>query len=196
MHKMIDCRIRGIAPMMQHNGQLADPLNEYAKAMRVISGKRKKTDADHMALADLEWEGSLYLDDKSRVIVPGENIEAMMIDAGKKLRLGEACKAGILCDGEWLLEHDGPKDLAKLKADPRFRDRRAVRVQQNKVMRTRPIFVSWALDFRIHYLPDLLNESQVIDMLSIAGRIVGLGEYLPKYGRFLIDDAGAGRKVA
>jgi hypothetical protein len=31
--------IEGTAPIIMHNGQTADPLNQYAKAIKQISGK-------------------------------------------------------------------------------------------------------------------------------------------------------------
>ena len=40
-------RITGnIVPMISHNSQLANPLNRYSKAMKALTGKRKKTDQD------------------------------------------------------------------------------------------------------------------------------------------------------
>jgi hypothetical protein len=184
MYKELKFTIHGIVPMLLHNGQLADPLNEHAKALKEVSGKRKKTDADHAEMARIEWHGSLYLDDKQRPVVPGENIEAMLVKAGKKQRLGEQFKAGILSNGLWVIKHDGPQTIKALWEDKRFRDRRGARVAGSKVMRTRPIFRSWSINFSVQYLPELLNESQVIEAVRTAGRIIGLCDYTPKYGRF------------
>ena len=40
-----------VAPLLCHNGQLADPLNDLVRQMKKISGKREKTDADLEELA-------------------------------------------------------------------------------------------------------------------------------------------------
>jgi hypothetical protein len=64
------CRITGAAPLILHNVQLADPLNAYAKEMKKISGKRRKTDADLEELARFEWHGSLYVS-QGQVVIPG-----------------------------------------------------------------------------------------------------------------------------
>jgi hypothetical protein len=186
LHKEIEFTVKGAAPLILHSGDLCDPLNPYAKRMKEITSKRTKTEADFQTLYDLEWEGSLYRDEDDRPIIPGENIEAMLTQAGKKRRLGDAFKAGLLCDGEWTLDHDGPKTFDKLKADRRFRDVRKVKIKQNSVMRCRPIFSPWSLKFTIKYLPDLLNESQVVEAVKVAGQIIGLGDYRPKYGRFVV----------
>lgn len=189
MHKQIDFTVRGIAPLMMHNGQLADPLNPYAKRLKEVSSKRAKTDDDHQQMSDIEWEGGLYFDESMKVCVPGEVIEGTFANAASKVRLKKQCRAGIISDGNWPLIYDGPKNLDKLRSDPRFRDRRRVVIQTSSVMRTRPIFVDWALKFSIHYLPDTLNPKQVKDIAEIAGRSIGFCDYIPKYGRFMVEKA-------
>lgn len=186
LYRTLELSIRGTFPIMFHNGQLADPLNPYSKRMKEITSKRKKTDADHQMLYDIEWEGSLYLNDKQEVIVPGTNIEAAFVEGSKKQRLGPQFKAGFLCDENFPLKYDGPKSLDKLRASDKFRDKRGVKVNGSRVIRCRPIFVTWSLDFAVQYLPDVLNESQVRSTLETVGRLVGLGDHKPKYGRFAV----------
>ncbi len=184
LYTSIQFHIRGIAPLLLHNGQLADPMNPHSKAMKVVSGKRKKTDEDYAAMKRLEWIGSLYVNEKMQPVIPGVNIEAMMIEAGKDQKMGEPFKAGVLCDGEWPIIYDGPKTIEALWESGNFIDVRGVRVQTSRVMRTRPIFRSWELKFKIDYLPDVLNESQVREAVVTAGRKKGLCDYTPKFGRF------------
>lgn len=184
MYKAIEVELKGIAPLILHNGRLANPLDEFSKALKQISGKRNKTDQDHEEMARIEFMGGLYLDNSGRVVVPGECIESMLVDAAKKLKLGQQAKAGIICDGLWPLIYSGPKSADALWENPHFRDMRKAKIQRASVMRCRPIFREWSLKTTIHYLPDMLNESQVIDILKIAGRIVGLCDYRPKFGRF------------
>jgi hypothetical protein len=134
----------------------------------------------------LEFHGSLYLDDDSRLVMPGENIERMLVDAAKKQRLGREFTSAIICDGLWPIEYEGPKSADDLWKDKRFVDRRAVKVQTSRVIRTRPKFNVWSLSFVVDFLPSVLNRDQVRDALVVAGRIVGLGDYRPKFGRFEI----------
>jgi hypothetical protein len=110
----------------------------------------------------------------------------MLIEGAKKRKLGEQFKSGILCEGDWPLTYDGPKEVAKLKADRQFRDIRGVRVNNSRVMRCRPIFVRWALKFAVNFLPDVVNEEQIAEAIRTAGRIVGLCDHTPKYGRFVV----------
>ena len=46
--------------LLCHNGELADPLNNFAKEMKKVSAVRKKTDEHHLKMQELEWFGGLY----------------------------------------------------------------------------------------------------------------------------------------
>lgn len=175
--------IRGVAPLLMHNGRLADPLSEMAKAMKKVSGKRDKTDADHAELARLEWYGSLYLHDGAPCI-PGELVEAMLLEAAKKRKKGQQAKAGILCEKNFHLVYDGPKDIDELWESGKYRLSAGVKIQRNRIIRTRPRFLEWAAKIEVTYLDSLLNERDVRDFLDIGGMIIGLGDWRPRFGRF------------
>lgn len=186
-YRPIGFRIKGTAPLLMHNGLLADPLNPHAKAIKAITAKgKKKTDEDMEQMALLEWEGGLYVGEGDRVVIPGDNIEGMLISGAMKFRKGPECRAGLLCDGNWPLEYGGPRDIEKLKADGRFRDTRKAGIKGNSVMRTRPIFPSWSLAFTVMYLPSVLNADQIVQFLQVAGKLIGLCDYTPKFGRFRV----------
>jgi hypothetical protein len=186
MFEQLNVSIVGIAPLLMHNGRLCDPMNPFTKALKSLTGKRKKTDEDQIAIAMAEWRGGLYTDAENRVVIPGENLESMFVDGAKKSKRGTQAKSGIFCDGSWPLIYDGPKDVDKLAADPKFRDTRGVGVQQSRVMRTRPIFRNWKLDFVMSYDPAQFNQSDISEILTTAGANVGLCDYTPKFGRFML----------
>lgn len=182
-HKSLSLQITGVCPLLLHNGQLANPMNKFAQDMKKVSGKRDKTEADFMELSRLEWYGSLYLHE-GKLCIPGEMIEAVLIEASKKRKRGMQAKAGIICDSNYLLEYDGPKDPHELWENPAYRLVTGVKVQKNRVMRTRPIFPEWGAKIEIKFLPSLLNENEVSDFLKLGGEIIGLGDWRPKFGRF------------
>lgn len=192
MHKKLDFHIRGVAPLIQHNVQLANPRNHYVQEMKKLTAKRtKKTEEDIIELSHLEFLGGLYLGADLGVIVPGEHIEALIGGAARKVKKGKDVKAGILSDaganGGWKLIYKGPTDAEELWNDQRFVDVRAVKVGQATIMRTRPIFHEWELKFSVHYLPDVISgPDEIRDWIETAGRVVGLMEFRPRYGRFEI----------
>lgn len=184
-YRQLTFKIRGVSPLVMHNGQLADPLNKHTKEMRKISSKRKKTEADFEQLAKLEWFGSLYLFNGVPCI-PGEVLEAGFIEASRKSRRGQQAKAGIISDGFWNLEYGAPKVPDQLWQNENYRLTVGVRIQKNRIMRTRPIFKEWAATVRLDYLPDQLDEGEIIETMGILGRVVGLGDWRPRFGRFEI----------
>ncbi len=190
-YKTIEFHVRGVAPLLMHNGQLANPRNKFAKAMKEITSKRKKTEEDHNALADLEFLGGLYVDDDGHPTLPGELVEAAIVNGAKKTKNGKNAKAAIIVDGNASLVYTGPKTAEELKNDDRFRHIASVSVGQSKVMRTRPIFKTWEVTFTVSYLPDTFNENEVVSFVEAAGRIAGFGDGRPRFGRFEIVKTGA-----
>jgi len=180
----LNCHIRGVVPCIQHNGQMCDPLNRWAKAIKAITGKRKKTDDDHAEIARLEWFASLYLDKDGEPCWPGENIEGLLIASAKKQKSGPTAKAAVIVDGNHKLIYTGPKDPEKLWNEESFRSIVRAKVQQSAIMRCRPIFHNWELKFTVSYLPDLLDLNALKQWIEIGGREIGLSEWRPKYGRY------------
>lgn len=179
-------RLSSVSPLVVHNGQLADPLNPIAKAMRKVSQKRAKTEADFEELARLEFLGGLYLHD-GEPCIPGTLIEATLTEAAKKNRRGQQAKAGLLSDGMFPLQYEGPRNPDELWADQKFRLVAGVKVQRNRIMRTRPIFRDWSCEVSVDFLPDQLNPGEVEEMFRTAGAIVGIGDWRPKFGRFTVE---------
>lgn len=187
MSKTVKFRLTGTTPLIVHNGQLADPLNHFAKAMKEVTSKRKKVDADHERLAELEFKGSLYVDQNKRPVLPSEGIEAIVVAGAKKLKEGPAAKAGVICRKNPLIQYDGPATADELWLDETFRICRMVKVGTARVMRTRPIFNNWIVDVELDINTDLVNESQVLNWLKAAGTQCGAFEWRPKYGLFTVE---------
>ena len=187
MLKEKEYHLKSVCPMLQHNGQTADPINPFAKSIKAISGKRSKTDADHDELARLSFLGGLYMDEDGPVIPP-QNIRGMLIRAARKRKEGKLAEAGIFILDNSYLEYDGPRNADALWEDESFRHRSIVVVSRSRVPRTRPIFNEWEAKVKVNYDDDVLNESQLDEWFAIAGSIIGQGDYRPQYGRFMIVD--------
>lgn len=179
-------RLSGAAPLLMHNARLSDPLNPLAKMLRRVTSKRAKTEADHEEMARIEFLGSLYVD-KGEPCIPGEVLEACLTEAAKKMRRGNQAKAGIICLGNFPLEYDGPRKPDDLWANEQFRLTVGVKIQRNRVMRTRPIFRDWACEVSVDFRPGDLNQADVEEMVRVAGDVVGIGDWRPKFGRFTAD---------
>jgi hypothetical protein len=187
-YKSVSVSIEGVAPLIVSNGQMADPLNEWAQALKEISGKRKKSDDDLEEMGRLEFMGRLYVDGKRQPCIPSVNLEALIVAGAKKTKEGMIAKSGVLVDGQyWPLIYSGPKDPDKLWLAKNFVSR--VRVSMTSgasVMRTRPQFPEWSLSFDVLYTPDLVNSRQLRGWIETAGRQVGMCDWTPRHGRYLV----------
>lgn len=183
MEKVLNVKIKGVCPLILHNGQMADPLNRFAKASKAISKKKTKTDEDYEALSKNEFLSSFYMDGE-RLVVPGINIESLLVAGAKKQRAGGDAKSGIRVEQDPAIEYLGPKTPEALFADDNFRLTVGVRIKQARVMRCRPIFKNWSLTFGIIFEDEILNPEEVALYLTEAGSKVGLGDWRPRYGRF------------
>lgn len=184
-------KISGVAPLILHNARLCDPLDEFARALKKVSSKRSKTDADHEQMAEIEYRGGLYVTDDDRPAVPGGNIERMLRDAAAKQKLGKQVISGLIVpgddDGMVPLIYDGPSKASKLNAKSQWSKRSTVKVGQARVMRTRPCFRTWGLEFDVIFAIDVLEADQIEEFVSVAGQIIGLGDWRPKHGRFAVE---------
>jgi hypothetical protein len=188
MYQTLKVRISGVSPLLMHNAQLADPLNKFSRAMKEITAKgKRKTDADLEELARLEFIGGLYLDEHGAPSVPGECIEGVLRDGARKSRKGKDAQCGLISDGNWPLIYDGPKSAEALWKDEAFRDYRGVKVSQSRIMRMRPKFPDWALEFDVMFQDEVINRSDVEKWLADAGQYIGLLDFRPKFGRFEVD---------
>lgn len=189
-YRSLTYKIIGASPLLMHNGLLADPLNEHSKAIAQVAGKRRKTEADHLRLAELEFLGSLYLAGGAPCI-PAEMMEAALVRAAAQERRGPKARAGLVVRDDLRLEYEGPTDPHALWLDTAFRFRVAVRIGASRVMRTRPQFKAWAAALTIDYLPGLLNPQDVGNFVTTAGEQIGVGDWRPRFGRFWVEEPAA-----
>lgn len=180
-------RLTGVSPLVQHNGDLANPLNPIVKEMKKISGKRGKTEADLEELARLEFKGGLYYSDNPGVILPDHVLEATINGGARKFKEGMSAKAGLVIMKHAKLEFDGD-DLnpQELWEDGRFTLQKMVTVSRARILRTRPIFEDWSAEIEVTYEDTVCDKSQVYKWLKKAGEIVGICEWRPRYGRFSV----------
>ncbi len=185
----------GIAPLMTHNGRMANPLDEYVKAIGKLTAKgKKKTEEDHAEIARLEFLGGLYIGENGEPCIPGEVIEGFFGAASKSLRMSKEGKAGISSHGNWPLIYDGPHDPNKMWESGKFTDIRAVKIKGSKVMRCRAIFHKWELKFEVMHDADIIDREAIVHILGCGCATHGFCDYTPKFGRFGVESVKDIRK--
>jgi hypothetical protein len=206
--KTLKLRFKGVAPLVLHSARTVDPFDPIGRQMKSITSKpaKQKTDADQRLLANLEWlagattepaEYRITIDGEDaipeagvRVVIPADYVEGVLRDGARKFSKGKAALAGLFVENSApLLDANGKQfpTLDVLAKDPRFRLRKTVKVQSGRLMRTRPMFLNWQFFAEVCYLPEVINESSVIDAAEKAGMYVGIGDHKPRFGRFLVE---------
>lgn len=189
-------RLIGTADLIQHNVQLANPLSEASRRLSAISHRRNKTDSDLAELARAEWEGGMYYDSKIGPYIPCDMIFASLIIGAKKTKRGKDISVGVILtslNGDAAavpLKYDGPRTLDGMwgNGNSSFVYTKVVRVQANRIIRTRPIFpAGWTADVQIRFMPQIFNVDDLLATFSDAGLYGGLGERRPMYGRYEVE---------
>jgi len=172
---IIEVEIEGTSPILFHRWS-CDSIEEKSKAAK--GSKAKKTD---------DTESYLYRTDAGEVAIPSEYFRQAIIHAAKfkqdprspRKSAMDLFKAGIATLGE----------LCTLGAkEPDYYDRRRVVVQRNGITRVRPAMAAgWKCktSFQI-LLPEYISPSLVNDVLQMSGKVVGIADFRPSFGRFLV----------
>ena len=184
----VTIEIDGTQPLLMHADTLADPLDPLTKEFKRLSGKRSKTDEDHEAMAEKEFLASLYLDDGGEICIPAANIKKCLIEGGRITKSGAKIERGLTLLGiDFVLKHTGPALPADLYQDPKFVDRRSVKVGTARTMRVRPRFNDWSLRVECDIDPAVCSIDDLKDIATNAGSLVGLGDHrkIGGYGRFV-----------
>lgn len=168
-------KIRGCADLLFHRWD-CDGVEHKSKAAK--GSKQKKTD---------DVESYVWRDKKGGLGLPGEYVRQSVIHAAKfrqdprspRKSAMDLFKAGVVC-----LTNLAP--LGKEKWD--FEDRRRVTIQRNAITRVRPgIREGWEAEviFQI-LLPEYIRPQDLHDTLTMAGKLCGVGDFRPTFGRFQV----------
>ena len=179
-------KLTGTSPLLMHATTSIDPTHKLSRAMKAITSKHasKKTEDDLIELKRLEFEAGLYFDDEIGPYLPGELLQACIRDGGKANRLGsEVTRSVLVVDDRVCLIYAGPRTKKGLW-EKGFSDTRSVKIGQNRVLRTRPIFSEWAVEFQVQLDVEHLDPGLFDECVANAGQRVGLGDYRPRFGRF------------
>lgn len=189
--QVLQFRITSECPILLHSGRTADPRDEFSKKIKVISTKKKKTDADLEEMSRLEWLASIYMSG-GKIVIPGNVWESALVSGAKKLRLGKQVCSAISVGENSTLEFDGDNlPLPELWDRDQNRLTARVRVKGSCVMRTRFKAENWACDLKINYDDEQMDARQIEEILTVCGSQTGLCDWRPKYGRFSVKRIGS-----
>lgn len=169
-------KIAGTADLLFHryNCESVAEKNSAAKG-----SKSKKTD---------NIESYVYRNQEGLLCLPGESFRQSIITAAKfeqdprspRKSAMDLFKAAVI----------SLTDLASLGAKEwDYEDRRRVMVQRSAITRVRPAMRNgWTVDLAFMVqLPEYVPPQFLRSVLDNAGRLVGVGDFRPSYGRYRVD---------
>lgn len=166
-------RIEGSADFLFHrwNAEAVD-----AKAAAAKGSKAKKTD---------DIESYVYRNEAGELCIPGEYLRMSVIAAAKYRQDPRSPRKSAM-------------DLFKASVVPLtnlaslgtaawdYEDKRRVVVQRNGVNRVRPAMrAGWQVEFELLInSPEYIPPTVLRETIEVAGRLVGMGDFRPTFGRF------------
>ena len=171
--KIFEVSIKGIRPLLMHRFA-EESANEKVQ---------KRTGAHDDSQ---EAELSLYKYSDGTIYQPAEHIEGALKQAAKDFRItGKRSRSySVLIQAQVEVE---PRKISH-KNQNWVTDVRSVVMPstRGRIMRYRPRFDDWALDFKLIVNDDQIPVEVLKGILDHAGNHEGIGDYRPKYGRFMV----------
>jgi hypothetical protein len=165
--------IQGSADFLFHRWN-AEAVDEKAKAAK--NSKGKKTD---------DVESYVYRTETGELAIPGEYLRGSIINAAKfrqdprspRKSAMDLFKAAVVVTTP--LASLGVKEWDYL-------DKRRVMVQRQGINRVRPaMHAGWKVTFDLLVvLPEYVDRQMLRETIESAGRLIGLGDFRPTFGRF------------
>lgn len=189
--KTIKMKWTGIRPLVMNNGAMVDRANPLKIKIDRINKKKSKdvTDTENEERDHLQWEGALYWSDELGPIIPADNIERCLQLGAQKSQKGKSIAAAVFCtEPEFAIEYDGPKDKNKMYLTRKFELRKPVVVAKQRVMKVRPMIqAGWVITPEFEFDDKIINEKDLVKAAEDAGALIGLGDWRPKFGRFIVE---------
>lgn len=147
-----------------------------AKSGLAKGSKGKKSD---------NTESYVYRNEEGVLCIPSEYFRMAIVNAAKykqdprspRKSAMDLYKAGVCCLNA----------LCSLgKEDWDYEDKRRVVIQRSGINRVRPAMrVGWKVAFNLMInIPEYISPDDINEMIQLAGRLVGVGDFRPTFGRF------------
>lgn len=175
------CLLVGLSPLITDNGASSIPK---LRSRQSGEGKIKKGARE----PDKDYEASRYLLDNKDAF-PALGITKSMQTAAWRFTDSSA-KGLFTVKGE----------LLHLKGTPKVFEKNVRNAGPGRVadLRYRAMYDNWSIEVEIEYLANFITLDQIVNLLRLAGRAVGIGNWRPEkggpYGTFDVASLEKGKK--
>ncbi len=177
--------IKGVSPLLMNRFIAADLPDGNTGSSQVIKANK--------GTPKQQAEKKLYKDGKGRLMIPGANIFACLVSAGKFQKVGKSKlttqKSSLVPAGIAVEEAECLLGKAKWEVDSRA----VVNPHTGgRMICHRPVFKKWSLTFTVQIDESMFTEDVVRQLIHDGGRKLGLGDFRPErrgwFGRFSVSD--------
>lgn len=185
--QLITITVDGITPVLLHN-----PAGMSTGGETSVSAKGKS-----IPTPEVEAEHGTYRLPDGSLCIPSFAFRGALLSAAKGRKVGKSfattlVKGSVFVTSEMtqLLDPDGNpiKDYEI--------DMRRAMVGNAGITRCRPKIDPWSADVTFEYDDDFIHEDHIYELMDIAGRTVGVGDFRPEksgpFGRFVVRDEPEG----
>lgn len=163
----ISVSVQGIRPLLQNDSFEADAAEGVKKKGQVYDPQ-------------VEADKRLITNKEGVLCQKASHFEGAMVKSAVDFKFKghktfkDIVKAGVIVDPILIPHNNADWEI----------DKQSVKIGQARVMRSRPRFDEWDLDFKIMITDDRLEPMVLKEILEGAGYYVGVGDYRPKFGLF------------
>lgn len=169
----IQATIKGIAPLLQHRFTVDEEDPKWN---------------EHQGFKDYSKDvlKALYADESGDPYQPADHVWAAMVKAAVDFKIpgkGKKTYKDLIKSAVFVSPDAIPHKIKDWRVD-----RRPVVINRARIIRERPIFDDWELSFEIDIIDDQLPVDAVHRILEQAGRYKGIGDFRPRFGRFMVTE--------
>ena len=172
----IEVRIDGTSPLLQHR---FSGDGQPAPKSKVKNRTQTREDV----------ESYLYKNGTDEIYQPSTHLICTMKKAGARFQIpgqGKLTYKNLLGSGVVIVSPDAIPHVNQEWTT----DLRSVIINRARIMRSRPRFEEWALEFLLDIEEDEVPQEVLQEILEYAGKRVGIGDFRPEkggsFGRFQI----------
>ena len=167
--------VQGVAPILFHRWN-CEAVEEKAKAAK--GSKAKKTD---------NIESYVYRNSDGEICIPGEYLRRACVETGRSMqdpRSPRKSAKDLFNAVIFSLTELAPLGTSEWD----YEDKRRVVIQRNAITRVRPAMKEgWKAEFIMLVTePGYVSPTLLQQVIAQAGRLNGLGDFRPTYGRFMV----------
>ncbi len=147
--------------------------------------QREMRDAGKEYDSQEEVEKALYKDKEGKIYFPSKWIKGCIEGAAKGVKKGTVNLRSKVIQAVSVY----PPMIYPTKLSDYDIDQQYVRLQsRNLILRSRPKFDEWEIDFEINFDEEIISEGDIMKLLMRVGKFIGIGDGRKLgYGRFTVE---------